>query len=121
MVMPDEGDIQRDLLRTYHDALTAGHPGVTWTLKVLSGDYWWPGMRRFIRAYIKGCAKCQESKTITHLNKPPLQPITPRAQARPFSTIAMDFIMKLPDSKGYDSILTITDHDCTKAVILLPC
>jgi len=29
--------------------------------------------------------------------------------------------MKLPDSKGYDSILTITDHDCMKVVILLPC
>jgi transposase InsO family protein len=33
----------------------------------------------------------------------------------------MDFIVKLPTSKGYDLILTITDHDCTKAVILLPC
>ncbi len=33
----------------------------------------------------------------------------------------MDFIVKLPISQGYDSILTVTDHDCTKAVILLPC
>jgi hypothetical protein len=33
----------------------------------------------------------------------------------------MDFIIKLPDSKGYDSILTITDYDCIKVVILLPC
>ena len=33
----------------------------------------------------------------------------------------MDFIVKLPVSQGYDSILTLTDHDCTKAVILLPC
>jgi len=33
----------------------------------------------------------------------------------------MDFIVKLPASHGYDSILTITDHNCTKAVILLPC
>ena len=39
---------------------------------------------------------------------------------RPFSTIAVDFIVKLPNSKGYNSILTVTDHDCTKAVILLP-
>jgi len=35
--------------------------------------------------------------------------------------IAVDFIVKLPVSKGYDSICIITDHDCTKAVILLPC
>ena len=33
----------------------------------------------------------------------------------------MDFITKLPQSGGYDTILTITDHDCSKAIILIPC
>ena len=33
----------------------------------------------------------------------------------------MDFVVKLPESKGSDSILTVTDQGCTKAVILLPC
>ena len=33
----------------------------------------------------------------------------------------MDFIIKLPVSEGYDSILTITDHDCTKMMIAIPC
>ena len=33
----------------------------------------------------------------------------------------MDFIVKLPQSNGYDSVLTVTDQDCTKAVILIPC
>ena len=32
----------------------------------------------------------------------------------------VDFIVKLLNSKGYDSILTVTDHNCTKVVILLP-
>ena len=35
--------------------------------------------------------------------------------------VVLDFIVKLPLSDGYDSVLTITDHDCTKAVILVPC
>ena len=39
----------------------------------------------------------------------------------PFETIAIDFITKLPPSQGYDSILTITDHDCMKAAIFVPC
>ncbi len=39
----------------------------------------------------------------------------------PFETIALDFITKLPISQGYDSILTVTDHDCTKATIFIPC
>jgi hypothetical protein len=38
-----------------------------------------------------------------------------------FVTVTMDFITKLPISGGCDSILTITDYDCTKAVILVPC
>ncbi len=33
----------------------------------------------------------------------------------------MDFIVKLPKSQGYDTILTITDHDCSKASIFIPC
>jgi len=39
----------------------------------------------------------------------------------PFETVALDFITKLPLSQGYDSILTVTDHDCTKAAIFIPC
>jgi len=42
-------------------------------------------------------------------------------EAMPFATIALDFITKLPVSQGYDSILMIMDHDCSKAVILIPC
>ena len=33
----------------------------------------------------------------------------------------MDFITKLPLAGKYDTILTITDHDCSKAAIFIPC
>jgi hypothetical protein len=39
----------------------------------------------------------------------------------PFETVALDFIIKLPISQGFDSILTITDQGCTKAAIFVPC
>jgi len=39
----------------------------------------------------------------------------------PFETVTLDFITKLPTSQGYDSILTIMDHDCSKAAIFIPC
>jgi hypothetical protein len=42
-------------------------------------------------------------------------------EAAPFETVALDFIVKLPVSQGYDSILTITDQGCTKAAIFVPC
>ena len=39
----------------------------------------------------------------------------------PFETVAIDFITKLPLPQGYDLIFTVTDHDCTKAAIFIPC
>jgi hypothetical protein len=39
----------------------------------------------------------------------------------PFSTIAVDWITKLPTSQGYDSIMTITDHDVSKMALFIPC
>jgi hypothetical protein len=120
VVTGDEED-KRELMKLYYNAQTAGHTGVAKMLQALKKNYLWPKLREFVSDYIKGCAKCQESKTRTHPNIPPLQPITPRSPTWPFATIAMDFVVKLPPSQGYDSILTITDHNCTKVVILLPC
>ncbi len=71
--------------------------------------------------YVKGCAVCQANKINTHHQKLHLFPITTDPEAQPFEVVAMDFITKLPPSNGYDSILTITDHNCTKAVIFIPC
>ena len=70
-------------------------------------------MKQDIEEYVKGCATCQESKINTRPLKPTMIPITPK-HSLPFHTIAMDIITKLPISGGYDMILTITDHDCSK-------
>jgi hypothetical protein len=78
-------------------------------------------MRIDITEYIKGCADCQCHKVNTRPTKAPLQPIYPKLEAMPFETVALDFIVKLPVSQGFDSILTITDQGCTKAAIFIPC
>ena len=44
-----------------------------------------------------------------------------KPNAQPFKTITWDLIVNLSLSNGYDTILTITDHDCTKVAIFLPC
>ena len=78
-------------------------------------------MKAFVKEYVAGCAVCQQTKTITWQNQPPLQPIIPEERPLPFTTMSVDFVVKLPESKGNDTILTITDQGCTKAVILVPC
>jgi hypothetical protein len=74
-----------------------------------------------ITEYVKGCTDCQRHKVNMQLTKAPLQPIYPKLEAMPFETVALDFIVKLPVSQGFDSILTITDQGCTKAAIFIPC
>ena len=77
-------------------------------------------MKQDIEQYVKGCTTCQESKINTRPLKPAMIPITPK-HLFPFQTIAMDFITNLPRLGGYDTNLTIMDHDCSKAIILIPC
>jgi hypothetical protein len=61
------------------------------------------------------------TKVNTHPMHPPLYPIFPAENARPFETITMDFITKLLPSRGFDTMLTITDMDCSKVSIFIPC
>ena len=35
--------------------------------------------------------------------------------------VAMDLIMDLPESNGFNAILTIIDHGCSKATKFIPC
>ena len=121
LVVTIRGPARRDLLRCYHDSITAGHPRVWKTLQSLRKDYWWPNIWLYIQRYIGGCATCQQNKTITHRNTLPLQPIAPEEGTAPFATIAMDFVVKLLEFKESDSILTIMDQGYTKVAILFPC
>jgi hypothetical protein len=82
---------------------------------------WWLGLRREVTDYVKGCAECQRHKVNNRPTKAPLEPIWAKPEATLFETVAVDFITKLPVSQGYDSILTVTDHDCSKATIFIPC
>jgi hypothetical protein len=121
LVVVENNELMRGIMHAYHNTPTAGHAGASTTLFSISRDYWWPNMKHFITAYVRGCATCQANKANTRPNKPPLFPITPEHDALPFQMITIDWITKLPESQGYDSIMTITDHDCSKAMVFIPC
>ncbi len=99
----------------------ARHPGTLKTCLTIAWDFWWPSIRNDMKKYVKGCTMCQATKPLTTWPKPPLHPIDPESNAAPFETIALDFITKLPLNGGYDTILSITDHNCSKVAIFLPC
>ena len=78
-------------------------------------------LKKDVIHFVKGCGECQRNKVNTRPEKAALSPIFPSPNTKPFEVIALDFITRLPKSRHYDSILTITDHDCTKASLFISC
>jgi hypothetical protein len=121
LYVPNDLALRRDMVRIHHDLPSAGHPGRLKTLDLIQRSIWWPGMRKFIFAYVDGCATCQATKNLPNRPPIPLLPITPEENPTPFSTVSMDFITELPISNGFDAIAVFVDHDLTKAAIIVPC
>ena len=119
LIVVGDNNLKKGVLHFYHDTLVARHPGILNTFSLLKYDYWWPNMKQFVTDYVKGCAQCQANKANTHKSWPPLYPIKPQ-NTLPFETITLDFITKLSKSRGFDTILKITDHDCSKAALFIP-
>ena len=120
-VVTTKSPYMKQLIHDHHDLLVHGHPGISQTTDLVQRRYWWPRLWQDVIQYVQGCAKCQRHKVNTRPTKAPLAPIFPEPKANPFEVIALNFITKLPKSQKYDSILTITDHDCSKASLFIPC
>ena len=120
-VVTNKLEHQRSLIQSHHDPLVYEHPGINRTICLLERYYCWPGLQKEVTDYVKGCVECQRHKVNKCPTQAALSPIYPTPEALHFKTIALDFITKLPESQGFNSILTITDHDCTKMLHFIPC
>ena len=114
---PKNLDLCRDIVKTYHEHVATGHPGQWKTYKLISRDFWWPGMSTFVKDFVDGCATCQTTK-VQPKTQVPLQPN--QIPVDVWSIITMDFITDLSMSKGYDSLFVVVDH-LSKATIVSPC
>ncbi|SLM34971.1 transposon tf2-1 polyprotein [Lasallia pustulata] len=71
-----------------------------------------------LKRYIDHCYSCQLNQTKRHATYGSMVPIV--MKSLPFRTIAMDFILGLPETEeGFDVALSVTDK-CSKRVTLLP-
>ena len=116
----EDSSLKRGVISLYHNSIMARHPGISNTTWAIAKDFWWPAMKKDVAEYVKGCTTCQSRKNQPNKTKPPPFPITLHTYNTPFTSIAMDFIVKLPLSESYDTILTITDT-FSKASIFIPC
>jgi len=101
--VPDTSDLRRRIVSLCHDTKVAGHPGRFKTLELVSQSYWWPNMSRYVGMYVSHCDLCLRTKIQHHLPSGELQPL-PIPEER-WDVISVDFILELPESGGYDSIM----------------
>ncbi|QRV96825.1 Retrotransposable element Tf2 protein [Ceratobasidium sp. AG-Ba] len=104
-VIPGNKEVKLAILEMHYDNPIAGHQGQARTLELMSRRYYWPAMKAQVNRFVESCEVCQQSKgykKFAHL-KPLLIP------QKPWEDIAYDFIVKLPESQGLDSILVVMD------------
>ena len=116
--VPDFEPLKIELLKRYHDSPLAGHPGSAKTLELILRDYYWPQLYLFVKRYVRNCRICVRIKPSNTASQGVLRPLP--IPERPWNDIAMDFIVGLPESQGYDAILNVNDR-LTGMRHLIPC
>ena len=64
---------------------------------------------------------CQQTKINTHKWHTPLYYIPTTTDTLQIKTVAMDLITSLPTRQGFNMIITIINHGCSRAAVFLPC
>ena len=77
-------------------------------VELVTRNYWWPGVTKEVKQYVKGYDQCQRMKNRAEMPAGKLRPN--QVPERPWQHILVDFITKLPMSKGHDLILVVCDR-----------
>jgi len=115
--VPDLDGLRLWVLQYHHDHPLSGHFGQNRTLELIQRKYTWPGLRTFVKDYVRSCTSCTQAKTLHHRPYGLLKQLP--VPERPWNSISMDFIEQLPDSTGFTAILVIVDR-LSKQAIFIP-
>ena len=64
--IPEADDLCLRVLCFKHDHPLSGHYGQSRTLDLVQREYTWPGVRTYVKDYVKSCTACARAKTLRH-------------------------------------------------------
>ena len=105
--VPKDKVLRVEIIRLHHNTPMEGHGGQWKTAKMVTRNFWWPGVIREVKRYVEECNTCQCNKNCTEQPAGKLMPNSIPDKA--WTHISADFITKLPLVQGYDSILVVVD------------
>jgi len=105
--IPWNSDLQRQIVSLCHDTKVARHPGCWKTLELVSRNYWWPQMSRYIGQYVSTYDLCLRTKLIRQAPVGELHPL--QIPDSRWDTLSVDFVVELPLSSGHDMVITVVD------------
>ena len=115
--IPKDSRLREEIIRNHHDPPTSVHPGRYKPHKLITRNYWWPGLQWDVNKYVNGCETCQRTKSRRTPWRAPLNPHD--VPEGPWETISVNLIGELPTSKGYNRICVIVDR-FSKQTHLIP-
>lgn len=102
-------NLRQDTITRSHDVPIASHGGMHKTLELLRRHFFWPGMVKDVREYIKKCETCKATKAPNMILKPPMG--AHAVSNRPFQRLYIDLLGPYPRSKnGHIGLLIVLDH-----------
>src|SRR5882724_8756045 len=106
--VPNSGNLRLRVLQYPHNHPLSGHLSQTKTLHQVHRQYYWSRLPVYVKDYCKSCTTSSHAKPECHKPYGLLKQL-PIAE-KPWNSISMDFIEKLPPSSSYTSILVIVDR-----------
>lgn len=111
-VMPKS--MRKSLVVVAHDL--SGHPAVDRTVSNLLQDYWFLGMRRYVKQHIRMCFECLLSKNPRGRRPGLLHPVP--LGRRPFETVHVDHVGPFVTTKEGNRYVIVFVDNLTKFVVL---
>ena len=105
VVISNNIQLRAKILHKVHNCHMVGYGGQKQTLRATKEYFMWTKMEKEIIEYVRSCKVCQtmkarRGKAFGLLQQMPIL-------SRPWDVISMDFIIDLPPSKGYNTLMVV--------------
>ena len=116
IMVPNDIELRHKLLQAYHDSPLAMQRGRDATFEALSYDYYWRGVAKQVKNWIRRCPQCIRFRTPV----PKPGPMQVHLYQSPFYTIGIDYVGPLPETPSGNKWIITTVCPYSNFLVAIP-